>query len=198
MTTFLLVRHAAHDDVGGFLAGRLEGIRLGAAGMAQAGRLAERLKREQVTALYCSPRERTRQTADAIAAAFTSLAWHSLPALDEIDFGAWSGKRFTELNGDPLWRAWNDRRSLARTAGGESFLDVQHRMVGALERLAQQHVGETVGLVTHADVIKAAILYHCGMRLDDWWRIEIAPASITRLAIDGYGARLLGMNETVD
>lgn len=198
MTTFLLMRHAAHDNVGGFLAGRLEGIRLGAAGKAQAGRLAERLKRERITALYCSPRERTRQTAEAIATAFARLACRPLAALDEIDFGAWSGRRFAELNDDPLWRAWNERRSLARTAGGESFLDVQHRMVGALEGLVQQHVGETVALVTHADVIKAAVLYHCGMRLDDWWRIEISPASITRLAIDGYGARLLGMNETVD
>ena len=35
-TTFLMVRHAAHDDVGSYLAGRMEGVKLGAAGLAQA------------------------------------------------------------------------------------------------------------------------------------------------------------------
>jgi probable phosphoglycerate mutase len=195
---FLLLRHAAHDNVGGFLAGRMPGLLLGEAGRAQAGRLAERLKRESIATLYCSPRERTRQTADAIAAAGRLEPPGVLEALDEIDFGAWSGRTFEELDGDRTWRAWNARRSEALTAGGESFADVQRRVVGTLEELNGRHPDTTVGLVTHADVIKAAVLHHLRMVADDWWRIEVSPASITRLVIDEGGARLLGLNEVID
>ncbi|WP_244607032.1 histidine phosphatase family protein [Bosea sp. CS1GBMeth4] len=197
MTLFLLLRHAAHDDVGSFLAGRTPGILLGQAGRAQAGRLAERLKRERLAALYCSPRERTRQTADAIAAAGAAEAPQVLDALDEIDFGGWSGKSFAELDADETWRAWNARRSEAVTPGGESFADVARRIVGTMERLAGRHAGAAIGLVTHADVIKAAVLHHLGLAADDWWRIEVSPASITRLVLAGHGAQLLGLNEVI-
>lgn len=198
MTVFLLLRHAAHDNVGSFLAGRMPGLFLGEAGRAQASRLAERLKRESIAALYCSPRERTRQTADAIAAAGRLDPPRVLEELDEIDFGAWSGRTFEELNGDQAWRDWNAHRSQARTAGGEGFADVQRRVVDTMEELGRRHPGATVGLVTHCDVIKAAVLHHLRMQVDDWWRIEVSPASITRIAIDGRGARLLGLNEVID
>lgn len=198
MTTFLLLRHAAHDKVGSFLAGRAPGIRLGEAGLAQAARLATRLKREKIAALYCSPRERTRQTAEAIAAAGGLEPPGLLDALDEIDFGPWSGRTFKELDDDPAWYAWNAQRSRALTAGGESFADVQRRVVVAMEALEAHHPDTTIGLVSHADVIKAAVMAHIGMAIDDWWRIEVSPASITRIVMDGRGPRLLGLNEVTD
>lgn len=198
MTTFLLLRHAAHDNLGGFLAGRIPGILLGPAGRAQAERLAERLRRETIAGLYCSPRERTRQTAEVIAAAAGLKAPRLLDALDEIDFGAWSGRTFKELDEDPAWYAWNAQRSRARTAGGESFADVQRRVVVAMEALEAHHPAATIGLVSHADVIKAAVMAHLGMAIDDWWRIEVNPASITRIVMDGRGTRLIGLNEVID
>lgn len=195
---FLLLRHAAHDNVGGFLAGRMPGIPLGEAGRAQAGRLAQRLKGERIAALYCSPRERTRQTAEAIAAAAGLESPCVLEAIDEIDFGHWSGCTFAELASDDAWRDWNVRRSAATTAGGESFADVARRIVGAIDDLARRHSGATVGLVSHADVIKAAVLHHLGLSGDDWWRIEVSPASVTRLLVEGHGARLIGLNEVTE
>lgn len=198
MTLFLLLRHAAHDEVGSFLAGRMPGIVLGEAGRAQAARFAERLKRERLTALYCSPRERTRQTAEAIASANGLAPPRLLDELDEIDFGDWSGKTFAELDADEAWRRWNARRSQAVTAGGERFADVGRRIVGAIDRLAGDQPGAAIGLVTHADVIKAAVLHHLGLGADDWWRIEVSPASITRLAVERHSVRLLGLNEVTD
>lgn len=198
MTTFLLIRHAAHDNVGAYLAGRSEGVRLGEAGLEQAARLGERLRRERISALYCSPLERTRQTADAIAVACGLPIAGVLDEIAEVDFGAWSGRTFDDLDQDPEWRSWNARRSLARTAGGETYGEVQRRIVLAMERLAGEAADETLALVSHGDVIRAAVLHHLGMRIDDWWRVEISPASITRLSHDGRGTRLLGLNETVD
>jgi len=198
VTRFLLLRHAAHENVGAYLAGRAPGIELGEAGLAQARRLGTRLRGERIAALYCSPRERARQTAEAVAEACDAGIPQSLDALDEINFGIWSGRRFDDLNRERHWREWNERRSLARTPNGERMIDVQARVLAAMEAMAQEHQGETLALVTHADVIKAAVMYHLGLRVDDWWRLEVAPASITRLVVDAYGARLMGLNEMVD
>ncbi|MDR6955799.1 broad specificity phosphatase PhoE [Ancylobacter sp. 3268] len=198
MTTFLLLRHAAHENAGGFLAGRADGVCLQEAGLAQARRLGERLRREPIATLYSSPRERARQTAAAVAEVCGMAGPHVVEALDEIDFGAWSGSTFDVLNQDPAWRAWNERRSLARTPNGERMIDAQARMLAAMEQMALRAPDATVAFVTHADVIKAAVMYHLGLRLDDWWRLEIGPASITRVVVDNRGARLIGLNELVD
>lgn len=196
-TTFLLLRHAAHDNVGGFLAGRMNGVVLGEAGRAQADRLARRLRVERIDAIVASPRERTQQTAQAVAAA-CGLPVETAAELDEIDFGRWSGQGFEALQQDPLWQRWNAVRSLIRTPGGETMLDVQRRVLGLMERLAGQQDGRCIALVSHADVIKAAVLHHLGLGIDAWPRFDIAPASVSRLAVGEWGSRLLGLNETVD
>lgn len=195
--TFLLLRHAAHDNVGSFLAGRMPGVVLGEAGRAQADRLARRLRLERIDAVFASPRERAQQTAQAVAEA-CALPMDTAAELDEIDFGRWSGRGFEALQQDPLWQRWNAVRSLVRTPGGETMLDVQRRVLALMERLARQQDGRWLALVSHADVIKAAVLHHLGMAVDAWPRFDIAPASITRLAVGDWGAKLLGLNETVD
>lgn len=197
ITTFLLLRHAAHDDVGGFLAGRMTGVVLGEAGQAQAERLAQRLRLERIDAIFASPRERAQQTAQAVAATCGRTV-ETAPELDEIDFGRWSGQGFEALQQDPLWQRWNSVRSLIRTPGGETMLDVQRRVLGLMERLAGDRGGQCVALVSHADVIKAAVLHQLGLAIDAWPRFDIAPASITRLVIGDWGAKLLGLNHTVD
>jgi broad specificity phosphatase PhoE len=197
-TTFFLVRHAAHDNVGGFLAGRMEGVRMGEAGRAQAGRLAERMRRESFERILASPRERTQETAAAIATASGIGPVETAPELDEVDFGSWSGRTFDDLNRDPLWRQWNTVRSLAHTAGGETMLDVQARIAGLMTRIAGDRAeGGRVVLVTHADVIKSAVMLVLGMPVDAWARLEVAPASITTLVIGDWGATVHGLNEVV-
>lgn len=195
MTTFFLVRHAAHDNVGGFLAGRLPGIRLGEAGRAQAARLGRRMREESVSAVHASPRERTVETAAAIADACGIAEVHTESALDEIDFGSWSGRTFDDLNGDPEWRRWNEVRSLAATPAGETALDVQARVVGLIRRLHAAGPGASRVLVSHADVIKAAVSFHLGLAFDAWPRFDIAPASITTLVVEDWSARVTGLNE---
>jgi broad specificity phosphatase PhoE len=197
VTVFLLVRHAAQDDVGHVLAGRMPGVHLGPAGRAQAAELGQRLKREPVHAIHTSPRERTRETADAIAAAVGLGRPDIVEALDEIDFGAWSGKTFDALNDDPDFRRWNATRSLARAPGGESMLDVQRRILAHMERVMAEAGERTVVLVSHADVIKGIVAHVLGLPVDAWWRFEISPASVTRLVMADWGARLVALNETV-
>lgn len=198
MTVFFLLRHAAHDNVGGYLAGRMPGVRLGEAGRAQARRLGERMKRERFAAIHTSPRERTQETAEAVALASSIAQVEVAPELDEIDFGdAWSGKDFETLNKDGRWRRWNQVRSLTRTPGGETMLDVQHRALGLMERLAAQYASATLVLVTHADVIKAIISHVLGLPVDAWNRFDIDPASVSSIVSEEWGARVLTLNEAV-
>ena len=195
-TTFFLVRHAAHDDVGRFLAGRAD-VALSGPGRAQARRLATRMAQEDFAAVYASPRQRAQQTAAAIAAANGRGPVQTADELDEVDFGHWSGKAFDVLNGDPRWRRWNSLRSLARTPGGETMLDVQQRAFAFIEAHAAEPGDRRLVLVSHADVIKAVVSHVLGLPADAWPRFDVAPASVTTIVVGDWGAKLLTLNEIV-
>lgn len=194
--TLFLVRHAAHDDVGRLLAGRSEPVSLGETGREQARRLAERVRQEDITCVYTSPRTRTWETATVLAAACGLAPPEEHQALDEIDFGHWSGKDFETLKGDPLWRRWNTTRSLVRAPGGETMVEVQSRILNLIETLLEIEDGRRIALVSHADVIKAAVSHVLGLSLDAWPRFDVAPASVTTLAIGDWGAKVLTLNAT--
>lgn len=193
---FYLVRHAAHDNVGGFLAGRMPSVHLGVDGLAQAKQLGARMQGESFDAIYASPRERTQETAAAIAQARGDMPVTTAPELDEIDFGSWSGSNFDELNKLDAWRMWNAMRSMAQTPNGETMLDVQQRAVQLMRRLAAENPQGRTVLVTHADIIKTLVSYILGLPIDAWPRLEISPASITTIVVDPWGGKVLSMNET--
>ncbi|CCM78116.1 histidine phosphatase family protein [Rhizobium mesoamericanum] len=196
-TTFFLVRHAAHDNLGSFLAGRMSGIGLGPAGQEQAARVGQRLVREKIDDVYTSPQERTRQTATAITEACRLDPPQINNALDEVDFGTWTGRSFVDLNRDVQWQRWNALRGLARAPGGEHMLDVQHRVVALIESLAGNRRGRRIVLVSHGDVIKAAVTYVLCSPLDAWARLDVAPGSVTVLIVGDWGAKIAALNEVV-
>jgi broad specificity phosphatase PhoE len=196
-TTFFLVRHAAHDSIESVLAGRSSGALLGESGLAQATRLGKRMRREQFDTIHASPRERAHETAAAIASACGVASVETADALDEIDFGSWSGKSFDVLSRDPNWRQWNGFRSMTRTPGGETMLDVQRRVLAFMEEQTRQHSYSKLVLVSHGDVIKAAVSYFLGLPIDAWPRFDISPASITTLVIGNWGMKVLTLNEVV-
>jgi broad specificity phosphatase PhoE len=191
---FFLVRHAAHELVDRVLCGRMPGVSLGEEGRAQASRVAERLARERITAIHTSPLERARETAAPIAERLR-LAPEVHEAINEIDLGEWSGRSFEDLSQDPRWQSWNSARAVSRPPGGESMLEVHARAIGHLERARSAHPDQAVVLVSHADVIKAALLYCLGMPIDGYRLFDISPASISTLVVGDWGAKVLSMNE---
>ena len=196
MTCTFLVRHAANDLIGRAIAGRQQGVSLNATGRAQAERLGRRFQNEAITAIHCSPRDRTRETAEPIAKRL-GLDIEIVPALDEIDFGEWTGLPLDELDLRHDWRRWNAVRSNSRAPGGETMLEVQARVVGHIEKLGEQGADGAYILVGHADPIKSALLYYLGAPIDFVRRLEVAPASISAVELGGHGPRLLFINETV-
>jgi broad specificity phosphatase PhoE len=194
MTKFYLVRHAVHSLVNCVLVGRTPGVLLAPEGCEQAKLLARRLGPEQITAVQSSPRERAMETAKFIAAP-GKLPVEVVPELDETDFGEWAGCSFEQLKSDARWTAWNTARGTARPPGGESMLELQRRILGHLDRLRVNCPHERIVLVSHAEVIRAALLHYLGCGLDAFSSIEIGPASVSILLAEAAGVRVLAANE---
>lgn len=192
-TTILLVRHASHPLLGRVLCGRMPGVSLDEAGIAQATRLGRALAARRPAAIYTSPVARAQQTAAALASACATEP-RSMDALQEIEFGRWTGRSFSELAADPAWARWNDARATARPPDGKSMEEAQLRVVGGLHAMCAAHVGAVVVAVSHADVIKAAILWVLGLTLNAYQRFDIDPASVSAVVLWDGGAKLLSLN----
>lgn len=191
--TLFLARHASHGDLGRVLSGRGGGGPLSSAGREQAERLAERLAKESLTCIQSSPQQRALETA-AVVAERTGLGIEEVSALDEIEFGDWTGLAFEDLANDPAWGHWNQRRGDACPPRGESMAEVAQRTAAHLERLARSE-GERVLCVSHCDVIRATIAHHLGLSFDHVLRFNIDPAALSILYAGGWGASLITLNE---
>lgn len=193
MTTFFLIRHASCGGLGQTLWGRTPGISLNEKGRLEAQRLADRFKNTTLNAIYSSPMERALQTASEIAHTM-NLEVRQSDAANEIDFGEWTGKTFEWLSGDERWRRFNSHRSLRMIPGGESFLEVQNRIVKEIEMLTLRHVEARIAIVSHADVIRAAVAYFAATPIDMLYRFEIAPCSVSAIAVYDDNVTLLTIN----
>jgi probable phosphoglycerate mutase len=196
VTTILLVRHGQTATTGTVLPGRARGLHLADAGRAQAERAAERLAElTNVAAVYTSPLERTRETARPIGDAL-NLRPKVDRGLLECDFGDWTGGELKALMRTPEWQIVQRAPSTFRFPGGESFTEMQNRIVGTLDRLRTAHPGGTVVAVSHADPIKAAVAHALGTHLDLFQRIVIGPCSISVVAWSAGGPIVLAVNST--
>jgi probable phosphomutase (TIGR03848 family) len=195
-TRVLLVRHGQTNSTGTVLPGRTAGLNLSDAGRAQAERTAELIADgTSVDAVYTSSLERARQTAAPIAAA-TGRRAKVERGLIECDFGDWTGQQLSTLMKKPEWSTVQRSPSSFRFPGGESFVEMQARIVSTIDRLRAAHPGGTIVCVSHADPIKAAIAHSIGTHLDLFQRIVISPASISVLAFQSSGPIVLSVNST--
>src|SRR3546814_8857562 len=132
------------------LPGRAKGLHLADDGRAQAEAVAQRIKALHdarraaeggvgITAIYASPMERTQETAAPIARAL-DLRTRTRAGLVECDFGQWTGKKLAELYKLPEWQTVQRHPSGFRFPKGESFGEMQTRMVDA--RSEERRVGE--------------------------------------------------------
>jgi broad specificity phosphatase PhoE len=190
-----LVRHCPHGDVGRVLSGRCAGSPLTDEGVAKARRLAVELARsERICAVHASPTLRASQTAEAIAEA-AGVEIEIVTALDEIDFGGWTGRSFTELDGDPDWHSWNAARATARPPAGEAMVEAVARAVGHVEAIARRDWGGAVVCVSHCDVIRGVVAHYLGLGLDNLLRFDVEPGSVSTLVVGAWGGKLVTLNK---
>ncbi len=186
-TTLILVRHGvtAHTVEKRF-SGGLASANPGLSddGRAQVRDTAEWLARiaESVDAVVASPVRRTQESAEIVAEVL-GLSVETEPGFAEMEFGSWDGLTFAEVaerHRDDL-DAWLGSMDVA-PGGGESFREVQQRVLEALQRLLVSHAGRTVVVVSHVTPIKTLVAYAVDAPLESVYRMELAPASVTVLA----------------
>lgn len=196
MPRLLLIRHGSHELLGRELVGRRSGVHLSEKGRAEAEALARRLRTAGLVELHCSPRERAVETAEPICRAL-SLPLRIEPALEEMDFGEWTGRSLDSLRSLALWQRFNRDRAMTRVPGGETMAEVAARMARFMDAVSQRHDdGETaVALVGHGDPIRAAIAQAIGLPLDFMLRFDIAPASLSILRTGEHGVLLERLND---
>jgi len=174
----LLIRHGLTPTTGTVLPGRAPDLHLSDKGIQQAEAVADRLSGVRLAALYTSPLERARETA-APTERMTGLSAVVEPGLLECDFGAWTGEKLTHLAKLREWRTVQVAPSTFRFPDGESFVELQSRMIAVLERLRSAHPGGTVACFSHADPIKALLTHAVGTHLDHFQRIDVSTGSIS-------------------
>ncbi len=197
-TTVLLVRHGQTATTGSVLPGRASGLHLSSAGEAQAHSAAQRLTTiAPVAAIYVSPMERTKETAAPIGRAL-GIRPKVERGLIECDFGDWTGRKLATLTKLAEWRTVQSTPSVFRFPGGESFVEMQVRMVQTIERLAARHPGARVVVVSHADPIKAYLAHAAGTHLDHFQRLVVSPCSISSVLLSDGHPVVLTVNSTGD
>jgi broad specificity phosphatase PhoE len=129
-------------------------------------------------ACFTSPALRAVQTAEALGLTATIE-----PALADCDHGRWRGRRLEEI--EPAALAEWLRDPAATPHGGESVVALIARVAGWLD----QRIGipGTTVAVTHASVIRAAIVAAIRAGPDSYRHIDVAPLTLARLS--GHGGR---------
>lgn len=195
-TTIVLVRHGQTPSTGKVLPGRAAGLHLADSGHAQARRAAERIAElPTVDAVYTSPLERARETAAPIGVA-RELRPKVERGLLECDFGEWTGASLKRLMKKPEWATVQRAPSTFRFPGGESFTEMQHRIVTTLDRLRDAHPGGTIVCVSHADPIKAGLAHALGTHIDQFQRIVVNTGAISVVLWSIAGPTVLAVNST--
>lgn len=195
MPLLLLIRHGENDySKTGRFAGRLAGVHLNERGQKQAQDLADSLVQIPLKAIYSSPLERAMETAAPIAQA-RKLEVHPDPGLLESDIGGWEGLSVRRAALTKVWRVVQFAPSRAGHPGGETFQQIQTRVVTALDAICKRHKPrDLIACVFHADPIKLAVAHYIGLPLDHFQRLACDTGSVTLINVHEMGAFLIWLN----
>lgn len=190
MGTIYLIRHgeATANVAGNVFCGWLDAP-LTQRGIEQAQRLAKRFCNEHVDAIYSSDLGRARMTAEAIAKQH-NLTVMTDPELRELNYGAWEGLPRDEVaQHSPEWMRMLDLREndamQFQAPDGESFNHFQKRVISAFNRIATQHLSDTIIIVGHKMTNRVIICYAIGISPALWFTIAQDEACVNRIETKG-------------
>ena len=188
MTTFLILRHGfTYSNQSSNLAGHTNSP-LTEQGIKQ-GQLACKYIYDnyKVDAIYSSDLIRAADTVKTLSA-LTNLPIVKREDLREMNCGEWEDVKISVLQekyGEQLER-WKACEDSATPNGGESWSEVQTRIITALKDIAKENDGKTVVIATHGAAIKAIRCYFAKLKRSDWGAMPHAPnASLTVATYDG-------------
>ena len=192
MTTIYLIRHGTTQaNKENRFAGRTD-EELYAEGVEQIHQVGDRFANKNISAIYCSPARRTKQSAE-ILGSLLNVSFLSLDELDEINIPHWDGLTKDEIRqkygGE--YPTWLNKPHTFCLAGCETLMQVQERAVGAVNRLLKLHNSESLLLVSHLIVLRCLVLYYQGFEIKDFRSIKIHNGSILCLSEDAMGTKTI-------
>ena len=197
MSLVVLVRHAhSQANAAGILSGRRPNIALSEKGRTQAQELAIRLGELKVKELRVSPLQRCIETIDPWVSTKSRIRRIEDHGITEVDYGKWSGRTLRSLSREKLWKIVQENPSRVFFPDGEGIANMQARAIESMHLALSSTGTGAVVMVSHGDVIKALVAANLGMRLDDFQRIIIDPASVTVFDFSSKTPRLLLLNDS--
>lgn len=178
----ILIRHGEPEI---FARGRCYGkldVGLSDAGKQQIQTANLFLQQFEVNRIYTSPRIRATESAQIIAAKF-DLSIEPRQAFAEIDFGDFEGLEYREVERrfPALYHQWMTNPTTVQFPNGESFAQMQTRVLSEINSLRQRHQNETVAVVSHGGVNRIVLAHN----------LQIENQHIFRLAQDFAGVNVI-------
>ena len=179
----IFLRHAqAENNTKRILAGRTDGVSLTKTGIQQAEQISEYLKPLDISAIYSSPIERAKHTAE-IVTKNSAIDVELDDRLTEIDMG-----KFTRMNYDDMFAKYGniflkfyENDPVIAEHEVETFPSVQKRILDMVDHVIKKHKNENVILVTHMDPIKSMLANVMDLKPKTLFELIIANASFTIL-----------------
>ncbi|MBM2819187.1 MAG: Phosphoglycerate mutase [Nitrosarchaeum sp.] len=180
MGSIIFLRHGqAKNNLERILTGRTPGIPLTEKGIDQAEKAAKFLEDMDISAIYSSPIERARHTAE-IVGKHNSLDVIIDDRLIELDMGKFTGVPYDEIfttHGNVFMKFYNGELEIAHN-GVETFSEVKKRILGIVDHVIENHPDQNVVLVTHMDPIKAMLSTVVDLTAENLFELIIANASL--------------------
>ena len=180
MGQIIFLRHGqAKNNTERILAGRTEGVPLTNVGIKQAEHTAELLEHMNISAIYSSPIQRAKHTAE-IAGQHNSVDVIIDDRLIELDMGKFTGMPYDAIfnsHGNVFMKFYNGELEIAHN-GVETFSQVKNRVLGLVNEIIENHSDENVVLVTHMDPIKAMLSTIVDLSPTNLFELIIANASL--------------------
>lgn len=196
MGHIIFLRHGqAKNNIERILAGRTEGVPLTDVGIKQAEHTAELLKHMNVSAIYSSPIERAKHTAE-IVGGHNSLDVTIDDRLIELDMGKFTGVPYDEIftsHGNVFMKFYDGELEIAHN-GVETFAEVKKRVLGIVDHVIEKHPDENVVLVTHMDPIKAMLSTIVDLSPTNLFELIIENASLNLFREKDRKFSLSGLN----
>ena len=198
MTEIIIIRHGETEWN---QTGRFQGhsdVPLSKTGRVQAEALGRNLAIDHVDAIYASDLTRAIETAAPLAARF-SLTVTPDPLLRELNFGAWEGRSFSDVNAenpDAMKQFYNDPER-ADIPNSEPFPDFQKRVAGRVREIAAEQRGKRVVIVSHGASIRILLTDILAMPIRSIWHISQLNTAVNKIRFEDDGFAIVTlMNDT--
>jgi len=168
---------------------------LSALGREQAARAADLLSPVAFDAVYSSDLQRAVTTAGIILRG-RGVEPVKLREFREINIGELDGmtEQAIRANYPEQMRAWRYDPGSLTMPGGESLADVETRVWGALEKLVERHLGETVLLVAHHTVNKVILCRALGIPHSHFRILRQPPCAVSVIDFNSDGHFVWAVN----